>query len=347
MGERGAVSSGLAGSVSTELLERAIARRRDLIERLEGEGTDCYRLFHGIAEGRPGLALDRYGPILLVQTWREPITLAELEDLAAAVRSALGVELVPVWNHRAKNRREPFSRFHDPEIPEDPVGRELGLRYDVRPRHRGLDPLLFLDLRAGRRRLREASKGKSVLNLFAYTCAAGIAAAAGGASEVWNVDFAASALAVGERNFELNGLATDSVVLVEEHVSPVVRQFAGLPVKQRRGKEHPYQRFEARPFDVVVLDPPQWSKGRFGAVDVVRDYPSLFKPAVLATSPGGHVLATNHAPEVAVEDWVTVMRRAAEKCGRPVGAIELLTPEEDFPSFDGAPPLKIAWIEAP
>lgn len=333
--------------MTAELLARAVARRRSLLEKLEGESTDCYRLLHGIAEGRPGLTVDRYGPLLLVQTWREPLAPGELDALAAAAKGELGADLLPVWNHRSEKRSDRFRRHHDPQLPERPVGHELGLTYDVRPRHRGVDPLLFLDLRAGRRRILAEARGRTVLNLFAYTCGAGLAAAAGGASEVWNVDFSASALEVGERNFELNGLANESVVLVEEDVAPVVRQLAGLPFRQRRGKERPFQRFEAKKFDLVVADPPQWSKGRFGAVDVVRDYPSLFKPALLATAPGGHLLATNHAPEVTAEDWLAVLRRTGEKCGRPVGAVELIPPEEDFPSFDGAPPLKIAWVEAP
>ena len=88
-------------------------------------------------------------------------------------------------------------------------------------------------------------------------------------------------------------------------------------------------------------------RDNLGAVDVVRDYPSLLKPALFATTRGGRLLASNHAPEVTAEEWLAVLRRTGEKCGRPLGEIELLTPEDDFPSFDGAPPLKIAWIEAP
>ena len=60
--------------------------------------------------------------------------------------------------------------------------------------------MLFLDLRAGRRWVKGAAHDKTVLNLFAYTCGIGVAALAGGARQVVNVDFARSALAVGEAN---------------------------------------------------------------------------------------------------------------------------------------------------
>ena len=313
------------------------------------EGTDCYRLFHGIAEGSPGLAIDRYGPILLLQTWREPLEEGDVERARAEVEGALGAKLHPVWNHRGKERGSPFERFHDPEIPEAPVGRELGLRYDVRPRHHGLDPLLFLDLRSGRRRVLANARGKSVLNLFAYTCASGLVASAGGASEVWNVDFSETALAIGEKNLALNALAAATTRFIAEDAIAVSRQLAGLTVSSYRGRgmarrERRFARVEPRSFDLVILDPPRWSKGTFGAVDVVRDYAALFKPALLATADGGSVLATNHAPEVARDSFLRVLERTARKCGRSIRDLEWLSPEEDFPSFDAAPPLKAAWI---
>jgi 23S rRNA (cytosine1962-C5)-methyltransferase len=331
------------------LLASALDRRKPLLGRLGAEGTDCYRLFHGIAEGHPGLAIDRYGPILLLSTWREPLEEGEVERIHAAIEEGLGTKLAAVWNHRNKERGVPFSRFHDPAIPETPVGRELGLRYDVRPRHRGLDPLLFLDFRAGRRRLLASSNGKSVLNLFAYTCASGTAASSGGAREVWNVDFSETALEVGAKNHALNALPATGVRFVSEDAIAVSRQLAGLPVARFRGRgtarrERRFAAFEPRSFELVILDPPRWSKGAFGAVDVVRDYPALLKPALLATAEGGHLLATNHAPEVSRDSWLRVLERTARKCGRTIRDLEWISPEEDFPSFDEAPPLKVVWM---
>jgi 23S rRNA (cytosine1962-C5)-methyltransferase len=331
------------------LLGAALERRKSLLGRLAVEETDCCRLFHGIAEGYPGLAIDRYGPILLLQTWREPLEEGEIEGIHAAIDEVLGTNLTAVWNHRNKERGVPFSRFHDPAIPEAPVGRELGLGYDVRPRHRGLDPLLFLDLRSGRRRLLASSRGKAVLNLFAYTCASGMAALAGGAREVWNVDFSETALEVGARNFSLNELPPEAVRFIAEDAIAVSRQLAALPVARFRGRgtarrERRFTRFEPRSFDLVILDPPSWSRGLFGAVDVVRDYPTLLKPALLATAEGGNLLATNHAPEVARDSWLRVLERTAQKSGRTIRDLEWVLPEEDFPSFDAAPPLKVAWM---
>jgi 23S rRNA (cytosine1962-C5)-methyltransferase len=96
----------------------------------------------------------------------------------------------------------------------------------------------------------------------------------------------------------------------------------------------------------VVLDPPAWSKSPFGAVDVAGDYASLFKPAVLATRPGGgRIIATNHVASVELETWVEALKRCAAKAGRPLRSVQPLAPEGDFPSFDGKHPLKIVVCE--
>lgn len=310
---------------AAELLRAALGRREALLAGLED--TDCVRLLHGITEGWPGVAVDRYGPVLLVQTWREPLDPGVLEALAEVVPW----DLEPVWNHRKGGG--------SPGAPAEAVGREEGLVYDVSPRHRGQDPLLFLDFRAARRWVR-ASGASSVLNLFAYTCGIGVAAAAGGASRVLNVDFASSALEVGQRNAELNGVAMETL---EENVFPAVRQLAGLDVGGRRGRRPRYVKLQPETFELVVLDPPRWARTPWGSVDVVRDYPSLFKPALLAAS--RTVLATNHVPKVELDDWLSILQRTAEKAGRPLASIEVLRPDDDFPSFDGQPPLKMAICE--
>ena len=288
--------------------------------------TDCVRLLHGISEGWPGVAVDRYGPVLLVQTWREPLEDGVLEALAAVVPWPL----VPVWNHRKGGGSEG-------EVPKEAFGVERGIHFDVRPRHRGNDPLLFLDFRAARTWIR-ARECKSVLNLFSYTCGIGVAAAVGGAERVLNVDFASSALEVGTTNAALNNVNTQQF---EEDVFPAMRQLAGLPLGGRRGRRPSYKHMKPESFDVVVLDPPRWAKTKWGAVDIVRDYASLFKPALLTVADGGCILATNHVPTVPLEDWLDQLRRCAKKVERPI-EIEMLPVEEDFPSFDDQPPLKVA-----
>jgi 23S rRNA (cytosine1962-C5)-methyltransferase len=319
------------------LLDQALTRRRALLERLAAEQTDAYRLFHGVSEGRPGLTIDRYGPLVLAQTFREPLTEADIASLEAALRQALPGPFAFAYNHRGRGESPALAS----DAAEEKECRELGVKFLVRARHPGIDPWLFLDLRAGRRHLRNLIRGQSLLNLFSYTCGAGVTAAAAGASEVWNVDFAASNLAIGERNARLNAIPTTKFHTIQEDCLPVLRQLAGLPAGGRIGKTRKPIALEPRSFDVVFLDPPAWSKGPFGAVDVANDYASLFKPAVLIARPGGRVIATNHLASVSLEAWKAGLERCAAKAGRPIRSMTAIVPDEDFPSFDGRPPLKI------
>eukprot|EP00752_Nemacystus_decipiens_P008605 g7684.t1 len=432
-----------AATTSAELLESlkaALAAREPLMRKLKGEKTDCYRLFHGAVEGCPGLTVDRYGTVVLVQTFRDPpadFGAAAVEDVCRlasdainAAESGVGpsndaISFLPVWNDRRKRDRRwgggsgirgggggeyeeggaphKLSSEHDP-LPEAlgvKVGLENGVRYPLAARHRGIDPWLFLDLRAARKWMLNNSKGKEVLNLFSYTGGVAAAAACGGAASVWNVDFAASAHEVGRASLKLNaGSAAGECECewMKRDVLPTIRQLAGTPTRDyredRRGRtakmvggrhardarggrgmrgsgrrragsyggdygrgggaaEEPARRKEgkekekelkAKQFDLVFLDPPTWSKSKHGAVDLVRDYQTLFKPSLLATKEGGAVVATNHVSTVDCEEWVESLTRCATKAGRMVQSVHVLPPEEDFPSPDGRHPLKVAII---
>jgi 23S rRNA (cytosine1962-C5)-methyltransferase len=321
-------------STLLEDIKAAEVARTELLARLAQENTDCWRLFHGVAEGRPGLTIDRYGALVLAQTFRDPLEESEVVTLAERFGERF------VYNHRG-NRAEMFSYHQPSRVALQPVlAREFGLSYQILARHRGLDPHLFLDLRMGRRWVLNNAAERSVLNLFAYSCGLGQVASRGGASEVWNVDFSDSALEVGRHNLARNGLSTATVRFIQEDYFAAIWQLSGLGVRgKRRRKKH--RRFEARPFDLVLLDPPARARGAFHTVDLINDYQSVFKPAWLATAPGGTLLATNNVGSVSPEDFEELILACARKAGRPIGTLQWLTPDDDFPSFDRRSPLKV------
>lgn len=328
----------------TEVLAAALARREPLFAACRAEQTDCYRLLHGSAEGIPGLTLDRYGPQLLIQSFHKPLSPEGLEQIQTQIRAHFEPGEVIYHDRSAANSR--YKRDRAAESVSH-IGHELGVSYLVQGEHGGQDPLLFLDLRVGRRHVLANAAGKSVLNFFAYTCGLGICAAIGGATEVWNVDFAASALEIGRRNAALNGLAEgEQLRFVQSDYFTAARQLAGLPVNLRRGKSvKPYERMQTRSFDLVCLDPPHWAKSPFGTVDLVRDYQSVLKPAVMATAEGGSLLCTNNVAKVPLADWLGLIERCAIKAGRTPRSIAILKPEADFPSPDDRHPLKIAVMD--
>ena len=330
-------------------LHTALNNRQDLLAELHSQGTDCYRLFHGSQEGAGGLTIDRYGPQLLVQSFHQSLSRDELLQLAEQCRACLAEELLLVYNDRSRgnsriDRSDPVYQA-EPAALEDLIGHEWGLNYRVRGRHAGQDPLLFLDLRNARSWVKRHSAGKSVLNLFAYTCGVGLSAAAGGAREVVNLDFAEGNLAVGRENGALNP-ALPPMQFIQSDYFPAIRQLAGLPISARRGQKLPaYPRLDQRQFDLVLLDPPAWAKSAFGTVDLLRDYQSLLKPALLATAEDGVLICCNNLAKVAMNDWREQVLRCAEKLGRPVRDCQTLTPAADFPSMDGQPPLKTLILQ--
>ncbi|WP_110968910.1 class I SAM-dependent rRNA methyltransferase [Pseudomonas huaxiensis] len=327
-----------------QALRAALDSRQPLLAELHAQGTDCYRLFHGSQEGVPGLTADRYGPQLMVQSFHQTLERDALLDLHTSIEQSLGQPLQLVYNDRSRgnsriDRQDTVYQATEQAL-ADTVGHEWGLNYRVRGRHAGQDPLLFLDLRNARGWVKQHSAGKRVLNLFSYTCGVGLSAAAGGASEVCNLDFAEGNLAVGRENGALNPQLAP-MDFIQSDYFPAIRQLAGLPISQRRGQKLPsYVRLEARQFDLVFLDPPAWAKSAFGTVDLLRDYQSLLKPALLTTAKDGVLICNNNLARVDMDDWREQVLRCAEKAGRPVREWQVISPAADFPSQDGRPPLK-------
>ncbi|WP_024672569.1 class I SAM-dependent rRNA methyltransferase [Pseudomonas syringae] len=332
-----------------QALSVALDNRESLLAELHLQGTDCYRLFHGSQEGASGLTIDRYGPQLLVQSFHTRLERDALLELHAQVNARLGLETLLVYNDRSQgnsrvDRQDAIYKADDAAL-ADHVGHEWGLNYRVRGRHAGQDPLLFLDLRNTRGWVRQHSAGKSVLNLFAYTCGVGLSAAAGGASEVCNLDFAEGNLAVGRENGALNP-QLPTMQFIQSDYFPAIRQLAGLPVAARRSQKLPsHVKLDQRQYDLVLLDPPAWAKSAFGTVDLLRDYQSLLKPALLTTADDGVLICCNNLAKVSMQDWREQVLRCASKAGRPVRDWQMMQPAEDFPSKDGQPPLKTLILQ--
>lgn len=304
------------------------------------QNTDAYRIFHGSAEGCPGLALDRYGPLALLQLFRPLVLGVDWPELERWCQLHVGVRQLVVWQRRPG---QPPQLLYPERAPEPVTAQEMGQKFLVDAHHRGQDPHLFLDSRCARRYLRHHCQGASVLNLFSYTCAAGIAAEAGGASRVMNVDFSRSALERGRENARANACRRQE--FVREEVYPVIWQLAGRPLPARVHRRPDTRRFKPQKFEVVFLDPPMRAKGFFGAVDVQNDYPGLFKPCVELLAEGGRIVACNNLANFPEARFREQLERCAARAGRPMERIRRLFPEPDFPALDEDPPLKVLVCE--
>jgi 23S rRNA (cytosine1962-C5)-methyltransferase len=275
-----------------ELLRRAAEVRDGLCL----EGTDAWRLLDGMYEGAPGWTVDRYGGAVLVQSFAPGgCEAGALDELVVALRASLGDD-VAIWlkdrGHRDRGQRGgrhicgPDADPHPVDPLSDRAGRlvvqEAGLRFGVDLSH-GQNTGLFLDARPARQRVRALAEGRRILNLFSYTSAFGLAAAAGGARSITNVDQVAGVLERGRANFLLNGLEADP----RSHLRSEVFEF--LRHAKRRGET----------WDGVVVDPPPYpmrtGRGRKRGWDPARDLGRLLERCAGRLAEGGWLLAISAA----------------------------------------------------
>jgi 23S rRNA (cytosine1962-C5)-methyltransferase len=168
-----------------------------------------------------------------------------------------------------------------------PVAVEDGLKYQL-DIGRNQNCGLFLDMRYGRRWVREQAVGKKVLNLFAYTCGFSVAAIAGGADQVINLDMAKASLAKGRENHQLNQHDLKSV------------HFLGHDLLKSWGKIKKYG-----PYDLIVIDPPTFQKGSFA---LTKDYRKILRRLDDWLTDDGIVLACVNSPAVGCDFLIQSMR---------------------------------------
>lgn len=150
---------------------------------------------------------------------------------------------------------------------------------------------LFLDMRHGRRWVREVAAGRRVLNLFAYTCGFSVAAIAGGAEAVVNLDMARAALARGRDNHRLNGHDLGRVSFLGHEL------FKSWGRLKREG-----------PYGLVIIDPPSFQRGSF---ELDRDYRKILRRVPELLAPGARVLACVNDPATGADFIIRTMGEEA------------------------------------
>jgi 23S rRNA (cytosine1962-C5)-methyltransferase len=314
----------------SRIVARAVERRTSLASA----GTDAYRVLHAEADGAPGLTVDRFADVLIASFYRPMDERAWVETLAERLRPrAVYVKRRPREARvEANTRRESLA----PERPAwgEPMGStvavENGRRFIIRP-GQGLSVGLYLDMRDTRAWVAEAARGRSTLNLFAYTCAFGLAALAGGAKSVVNVDLSRRVLDWGKENALLNGLA------------PEAQQFAAADAL------HWLRRTERRgdAFDLVILDPPSFSTSRRGVFSAARDYAHLAAAAARVAAPGGLLVACCNLAQLAAVKLAKQVEAGLAEAARLGRRVRTLGASPvDFPAVERSEPaLKVLIYE--
>jgi 23S rRNA (cytosine1962-C5)-methyltransferase len=329
------------------MLQAALAKRETLIHSFAADDTNSFRIFNGEADGRSGLTVDRYGSLILVESFRTPLPEFELSQIEAFFASADPSHTV-IYNDRSNGElriANPLSQALLGEAMLPREAREFGVAYRVQGRHFAHASLFDLELRALRRQVMKEAIGKTVLNVFSYTCSAGIAAAKSGASFVVNVDADEYALSIGKESARINSLPVRPRFLKSDAFA-AMRQFAGIGQAERvRGKRMPpFPKVEPRQFDLVLLDPPEYGKSAFGVINSLIDYASVFKPAILCVAPAGSLICTHRVRELGRDAWAEQLSRSATKAGRPIKDLIWIDTDTDFVDSNHPEKLKTALL---
>ncbi|GHC24572.1 class I SAM-dependent rRNA methyltransferase [Aidingimonas halophila] len=253
-----------------------------------------YRLVHGEGDLLPGLVIDRFDDILVVQL--NTLGMERLgEEVIAALDKVLSPRAIVFKNDTSGRRQEQLGHqvsVAKGELPDQVLLEENGVRF-VAPVLEGQKTGWFFDHRANRAWLNELVVGKRVLDVFSYTGGWGVQAAAHGASEVVCIDSSTGALDMVAENAALNG-QQERVTIAEGDA------FEALAALKAEGEQ----------FDVVVLDPPAFIKKRKDIPNGERAYSRLNREAMRLLGRDGLLVSASCSMHLSPERLIECVRGA-------------------------------------
>jgi 23S rRNA (cytosine1962-C5)-methyltransferase len=294
--------------------------RRAMLSRTDQ--TDAMRLVNAESDGLPGLIVDQYAGVLVVQMlalglepWREVIVEALLDLVRPATiweRSDVSVREL----EGLERRTGLLAGRQPPDLVEVREG-QARLLVDVRA---GQKTGMFLDQRRNRIAAAPYADGASVLNCFAYSGAFAVHAGLAGARHVINADISATACELAERNMALNGLA-DRSESIEANCFDLLRELSD----------------GAQRFGMVILDPPAFTKSRDTIEGAIRGYKEINLRAMRLLQPGGILITCSCSQHIGDEVFRTMLRSAAHDAHRAIRVFEQHGQGPDHPSLLQAP----------
>ena len=298
------------------MLSRALAVRI-ATGLADSETTNCYRLVHGEGDNLPGLVIDWYDGVCVMQAHSAGMFRAK-KQIAQALVEIYGDKLKAVYDKSSGTA--PFKAgldlvdgylykrdgFNDNEQ----VVVENGHKFIVNWTE-GQKTGFFLDQRENRALVERYAKGRNVLNLFCYTGGFSIYALGAGAVHVDSVDSSAKAMALVDKNVEIGGFDKS------RHTSLCVDALDYL-------RDVPEDKY-----DLMIVDPPAFAKHRGALNNALRAYQRLNAAAISKVAPGGFVFTFSCSQVVTKEAFALAVFSAAAQTGRKVRILDRLNQPSD------------------
>ena len=302
-----------------EYLSNAYRERQAL--GLPDSGTNAYRLVHGEGDFLPGLIIDVYGSVAVIQAHSAGMFLSR-NEIAQALRKIYGDKLSAIYDKSAATA--PFKAGLDLNDgflwvadgvaePVEDVVVENGNKFLVNWVE-GQKTGFFLDQRDNRALVGKYAAGKSVLNLFCYTGGFSIYALAGGAKSVDSVDSSKKAMDLVDRNVALNG--EQYVDIHTSHCADAIEFMRNAPADK---------------YDLMIVDPPAFAKHRGALDNALRAYKKLNALAIEKVKKGGIIFTYSCSQVVDKHAFALAIFSAAAQTGRKVRILHRLTQPADHP----------------
>lgn len=294
-----------------------------------GEGlgvrSNAYRLVYAESDGLPGVIVDRYGDILVLQSltagsefWKETLAdilmeetglseIYERSDADVRQLEGLGPKTGLLRGNLSSPALSNVEGFIFPITEHD-------LKFNVNLQS-GHKTGFYLDQSKNRLRVRELAKDKDVLDCFCYTGGFTVNALAGGAKSVLAIDSSEEALAFAKENIALNNLPVDKVTFIEGDVFQLLRKF----------------RDENRSFDMIILDPPKFAHTAAQAERAARGYKDINLYAFKLLRLGGILVTFSCSGGIDAGLFQKIIAGAALDAGVDAQIVEYLSQNADHP----------------
>lgn len=278
----------------TRLLQIAIDARESLFD--SRHETAC-RLFNGFTEGYPHLSVDLYAGTVIFHNYHPDASLGMEsvhgpKEVLMEKMPWLRAGIVKSRNSTSQDERRGrllFGTTVDRRVKEHEVWYAVDLTLNR-------DTSLYLDTRYLRKWLIENMNGKRILNTFAYTGSFGVAALAGGARQVIQLDLNRKFLNLAKESYTLNGFPIHKQDFIAADFFPTVGQF-------KRANEQ---------FDCVIIDPPFFSTTSKGKVDQARESARLINKVRPLVEDGGYLIAINNALYISGREYMQTLEGLCE-----------------------------------
>jgi len=295
-------------------LQAALGLRRSL-----AIDSNAYRLVNAEGDGLPGLIIDVYNRTLVVRPLIRS-TVVMLDRILSALQALIPERAIYLKRDERSSRLEGLDLKNGylagggegTEIIEEG---EVQLLVDIEG---GQKTGYYLDQRDNRKLARDQASGHSVLNLFAYTGAFSLQAAAGDASEVISVESSKRAGEIFRQSLGLNPRLSSERLTWIEGDAFVYLQSCGQ-------------------FDLIVADPPPFARRKSEVPGALRGYTQLNQLAMTRTLHGGKLMSFTCSGAVSREDFLNVLREASRRAGRDVQLLQELHAAPDHPVLLGHP----------